>query len=154
MDGNFPRTVGQSSKLEFGVFRLQSKNSKGGLELNTREVTHKYRLNQWTQIIRECRSSEQTVVAWCAEHKINLKSYYYWLKRVRTAACEALPACSGENNPIVPLNIPVPLSATGPTSQTSSPDIVVRYGLVSLEIHNNASLSVIENTLKALQHVR
>jgi len=146
--------VGQSSKLEFGVFRLKSKNSKGGLELNTREVTHKYRLNQWTQIIRECRGSGQTVAAWCAEHNINPKSYYYWLKRVRTAACEALPACSGENNPIVPLNIPALSSGTGPASQKSSPDIVVRYGLISLEIHNNATLSVIENTLRALQNVR
>ncbi|MFX4263825.1 IS66 family insertion sequence element accessory protein TnpA [Pelotomaculum propionicicum] len=122
--------------------------------MNTREVTDKYRLNQWTQIISECRSSGQTVAAWCAEHNINQKRYYYWLKRVRTAACEALPACSGENNPIVPLNIPVPLSGTGPASQKPSPDIIVRYGLVSLEIHNNASLSVIENTLRALQHVR
>jgi len=119
--------------------------------LNTREVNHKYRLNQWTQIIRECRSSEQTVAAWCAEHKINPKSYYYWLKRVRAAACEALPAYCDENNPIVPLNIPAPSSGTGPASKTSSPDIVVRFGLVSLEIHNNASLSVIENTLRALE---
>lgn len=120
--------------------------------MDTREVTQKYRLNQWVQIISECRSSGQTVAVWCAEHNINPKRYYYWLKRVRTAACEALPACSGENNPIVPLNIPAP--SPGPASQKSSPDIVVKYGLVSLEIHNNASLAVIENTLRALQHVR
>lgn len=144
----------QSSKLEFGVFRLQSKNSKGGLELNTREVARQYRLSQWTQIIRECRSSGQTVAAWCAEHNINPKSYYYWLKRVRTAACEALPSLSAENNPIVPVNMPALSSGTGPASQKPSPDIIVRYGLVSLEIHNNASQSVIENTLRALQHVR
>jgi hypothetical protein len=152
--GNFPGTVGQSSKLEFESFSTKLEKLQRRIRLNIREVTHKYRLNQWTQIIRECRSSEQTVVGWCAEHKINPKSYYYWLKRVRTAACEALPACSGENNPIVPLNIPALSSGTGPSSQKSLPDIVVRYGSVSLEIHNNASLSVIENTLRALQHVR
>lgn len=154
MYGNFPRTVGQSSKLEFGVFRLQSKNSKGGLELNTREVTRKYRLNQWTEIIRECRSSGQTVSAWCSEHNINPKSYYYWLKRVRTAACEALPSLSARNNPIVPVNIPVPTAGTGPAAQESSSDIVLRFGTVTLEISNNASATLIENTLRALQNVR
>jgi hypothetical protein len=32
--------------------------------LNTREVTQQYRLNQWTEIIRECRSSGQSVASW------------------------------------------------------------------------------------------
>ena len=79
--------------------------------MNTREVTRQYRLQQWTEIIRECRSSGQTVSAWCAEHHINNKSYYYWLKRVRTAACEALPAVSSGNPQFAPVKLPVQGSA-------------------------------------------
>jgi transposase-like protein len=130
------------------------KNSKGGLELNTREVTQKYRLSQWTEIIRECRSSGQTVSAWCADHDINPKSYYYWLRRVRTAACEALPSISTENNQIVPVNIPVHTADTSSEDQESSSDIVLRFGSVTLELRNNASATLIENTLRALQNVR
>ncbi len=122
--------------------------------MNTREVTRQYRLSQWTEIIRECRSSGQTVSAWCAEHNINPKSYYYWLKRVRTAACEALPSLSAGNNPIVPVNMPVPTAGTGPAAQESSSDIVLRFGTATLEISNNASATLIVNTLKALQNVR
>lgn len=122
--------------------------------MNTREVTRKYRLNQWTEIIRECRSSGQTVSAWCADHDINPKSYYYWLKRVRAAACEALPTLSVQNNPIVPVNIPVPTATTGPAHQESSSYLVLRFGAVTLEIRNNASATLIENTLRALQNVR
>ena len=59
--------------------------------MDTQEVKRKYRLNQWIEIVRQCRSSGQTVSAWCAENNINLKQYYYWLRRVRTAACELLP---------------------------------------------------------------
>jgi len=59
-----------------------------------KEATRKYCLNQWTEIIRECRSSGQTVSAWCAEHDINPKSHYYWLRRVREAAYKThLYAC-------------------------------------------------------------
>jgi transposase-like protein len=130
------------------------KNSKGGLELDTREVTRKYRLNQWIEIIRECRSSGQTVSAWCAGHDINPKSYYYWLKRVRTAACEALPAISAGNSPIVSIDIPIEPIVARSEKQEASADILLRLGSVTLELRNNASAVLIENTLKALQNVR
>ncbi|WP_240421396.1 IS66 family insertion sequence element accessory protein TnpA [Paenibacillus periandrae] len=126
--------------------------------MNTREVTNQYRLNKWTEIVRECRSSGQTVSSWCADHDINLKSYYYWLRRVRAAACEALPSLYSQNisisNPIVPVNIPVSTAGTNAGDQEVLSDIIIRFGAVTLEIRNNASAILIENTLKALQNVR
>lgn len=110
-------------------------------------------MSQWVETIRECRSSGQTVKAWCAEHDINTKSYYYWLKRIRDAACEALPAL-GENSSIVPVNIPANAAGSGPATQSSSSQIVLRYGSVVLELRNNASATLIENTLRALHNVR
>ena len=122
--------------------------------MNTREVTQQYRLSQWTEIIRECRSSEQTISAWCADHNINIKSYYYWLKRVRTAACESLPALGAGNHQIVPVKIPAHLTAVGPTVQETASHIILRVGSVTLELHNGASTALIENTLRALTNVR
>jgi hypothetical protein len=121
--------------------------------LDTREVTHMYRLNKWTEIIRECRSSGQTVSSWCADHNINPKSYYYWLKRVRTAACEALPSIGAGDSPIVPISIPV-VTGISHKGQESSPDILLRFGNITVELRNNASSILIENTLRALQNVR
>jgi hypothetical protein len=122
--------------------------------LNTKEVANQYRLSKWTEIVRECRSSGQTISAWCANHDINPKTYYYWLRRVRAAACEALPSLSSFNNPIVPVNIPIPTAGTATGGQEASSDIIIRFGAVTLEICNNASATVIENTLRALQNVR
>ncbi|HZK25021.1 MAG TPA: IS66 family insertion sequence element accessory protein TnpB [Oscillospiraceae bacterium] len=90
-----------------------------------------YWLNQWAKIISECRISGQTVV--------------------REAACETLPA-PGENSSIVPVNISIEAAGTGLT-ETSSP-ITLRLGSVTLELRNNASVTLIENTLKALQNAR
>lgn len=118
--------------------------------MNTREVTRRYRLNHWAEIVRECRSSGQTVKAWCAEHDINPKTYYYWLRRVREAACEALPSIE-ENSSIVPINIPA--NADDPVPESSS-QIILRFGSVTLELRNNASTTLIENTLRAIQNVR
>ncbi|AGA68244.1 hypothetical protein Desdi_2880 [Desulfitobacterium dichloroeliminans LMG P-21439] len=121
--------------------------------MDTQKVTQNYRLKKWTRLISECRSSGQTVSAWCAEHNIHPSSYFYWLRRVRTAACEALPALQNENNSIVPVSFSLP-QVSSPATDSLSPAIVVRLDSASLEIHNTASLNLIENTLRALQHVR
>jgi transposase-like protein len=104
--------------------------------------------------VRERINSGKTVAEWCADHDIDPKRYYYWLRRVRAAACEALPSLGTGNNPIVPVNIPVPITGTTPMDQESSSDITIHLGAVTLEIRNNASAALIENTLRALQNVR
>lgn len=134
------------------VEKLQTRRFR--VEYQGSQVTHQYRLNQWMEIIRECRSSGQTVSAWCAEHDINPKSYYYWLKRVRMAACEALPSLNASHNPIVPVNMPFPSAGSGPKILESSSDIVLHLGTVTLEIRNSASAALIESILRVMQNVR
>ncbi|WP_240418710.1 IS66 family insertion sequence element accessory protein TnpA [Paenibacillus periandrae] len=123
--------------------------------MNTATITKQYRLNKWIEIVRECRSSGQTVSAWCAQNHINLKSYYYWLKRVREAACETLPALQPQNLPIVPVDFSAsPTVQNFPESSHTTSEILIHMGAVTLEIRNHASATLIEHTLRALQHVR
>lgn len=122
--------------------------------MDTRAVAQQYRLNQWTEIIRECRSSGKTISVWCAEHNINSKSYYYWLRRVRTAACESLPVISTGEQQIVPVKMPVSqIKAISMVSESSS-HIILHMGSVTVELKNGATTELIENTLRALTHVR
>lgn len=122
--------------------------------MNTREVTRQYRLNQWTEIIRECRSSGQKIATWCANHNINIKSYYYWLKIVRTATCESFPALGSVSQQIVQVKLPADLTDTGSAVQESSSHIILRVGSVTLELHNGTSTVLIENTLRAISNVQ
>ena len=126
--------------------------------MNTQKVTQEYRRNKWIEIIRECRDSGQTVASWCKDHGINSKSYYYWLKKIRIAACNALPPMNPEVQ-IVPLNIQevstsASTAATHVPSETLHPDIVLHLNSAVLQIHNNASASLIESTIKALYNAR
>jgi putative transposase len=119
--------------------------------MNTRQVTQEYRMNQWIGIVRECRESGQTVTAWCAEHDINRKKYYYWLKKIRAAACKTLPAINKDGS-IIPLeiqetSISTPIETVHDTKETATADIVIRLGSAVLEIHNYASAILIENTM-------
>ncbi|MDO5399022.1 MAG: hypothetical protein Q4G33_13960 [bacterium] len=50
------------------------------------------RKNQWVEIIQACQSSGMTVKAWCAQNGINIKSYYYRLRKLSPAV-----KCQEEN---------------------------------------------------------
>ena len=120
--------------------------------MTTRETTKAYRINQWTQIIRECRSSGQTVSVWCKNQGIDPKKYYYWLKCVRRAASEALPATMS-NPPIVPIN----LSHTDASQSVPVANEVVATisaGNVVVQLSSHASTELITNVLRAMQHAR
>lgn len=122
--------------------------------MDTREVTRQYRLNQWTEIIQKCHSSGQTNVAWCADNNINIKRYYYWLKRIRTAACESLPVIGKQAQSIIPVKASLSTLPNNPVGQRVSSHVTLQVGNVTLELHNGASTDLIENTLQALAHVR
>lgn len=57
------------------------------------------KLREWAEQIRAQQESGTTVTAFCAENGINLKTYYYRLRKVREQCMEAAPA-------IVPVAIP------------------------------------------------
>jgi hypothetical protein len=120
--------------------------------LNTRKVKKAYRLNQWTEIIRKCRSSGQTVVVFCNEQNLNPQSYYYWLRLVREAACEALPAIANEKNMIVPLTLGE--SAACPSKAAVNTKITLHYGEFSLNLDENTSSSFIEDTIRTLMNLQ
>lgn len=46
-------------------------------------VKSQLRLPKWAQIFSDCQASDMTVAAWCEANNINIKSYYYWLRKVR-----------------------------------------------------------------------
>lgn len=125
--------------------------------MDTQEVKRQYRLTQWIEIVRQCRSSGQTVSAWCAENNINPKRYYYWLRCVREAACEALPMSGSNDSSIVPVAMPGSLLKTDPVAPNiagAPAPLILRLGTATIELHNGASPELIVHTVKALSYVR
>ena len=62
--------------------------------MGVQAMKHAALLQEWSAKIAECRTSGMSVKAWCAEHGILIKTYYYWEKRFVTEATQqfSLPA--------------------------------------------------------------
>ena len=41
------------------------------------------KLQYWLDVIRQCRASGLTNQAWCKQHDVSLKNYYYWIAKIQ-----------------------------------------------------------------------
>lgn len=111
--------------------------------MDTKRITRQYRLQKWTKLIAERSASGLTIQAFCLERGISRNAYFYWLRRIRQAACQTLPAA--QNTRFAPVEIsPLsdPLSASG--------KLTLRYGQFSLDVYDSTPAHLLKNTLAIL----
>jgi putative transposase len=48
------------------------------------------RRSQWEQIVLECNKAPISKKEWCLQNGINIKSFYYWQRKIRKSAVTAL----------------------------------------------------------------
>jgi hypothetical protein len=106
-----------------------------------------FRLKQWAKIIQACQASGTTVTAWCRENNVNVKSYYYWLRRLRTKVCEAGELALPSNGQQI---VPLAFKQTKPVHTAA---ITIHLSSVSIDIHEGTSKSTIETVLSVLKNI-
>lgn len=55
-------------------------------------ATHNQKLEFWLARICDCRASGMSVADWCNTNDIGIKTYYYWMRKIKREAFESLPA--------------------------------------------------------------
>lgn len=88
---------------------------------------------EWAEKIRQCRESGLTVQECCDLNKVNIKTYYYHLRRTREKIVE---------------QIPVPIGTTQQIHK-EEPEIKIRIGEAVIKIPDGMS----ENTIGAVLRV-
>ena len=96
-----------------------------------------YRMQQWSQVIRECKQSGLTNREFCQQRGIAEKTFYYWLKKLRTALAEQA----------APEIVPLDESGCG----TVQDMIHIEFGRSALTVPGKTSVDAIAGILRALQ---
>ena len=102
---------------------------------NVLQVRNEYRRQQWTQIIRECQSSGLSNKEYCRQQGISEKSYYYWLRKLRSAAAESIPQ-------IVEMELPA-----------MEDKVYIRFRGAELTLPANTDVEAIAAVLRSLQQL-
>lgn len=69
------------------------------------EIKSKVSLQEWQQRVLDCQNSGMSVKAWCQQNGISTGTYYFHLRKIRESVLE--------ENQIIPLEPPKPVSSTG-----------------------------------------
>ena len=113
----------------------------------------------WLDVIRQCRASGLTNQAWCEQHDISLKSYYYWIAKIRKLALEELPRKRNGSRPVMEQTVLLPdaaaefteVSLRGRQDFTAAPAAVLHIGTVTVELFEDTSRELLEAIMKAVR---
>lgn len=111
---------------------------------------HESYLKLWRGRVMECRNSGKTIAVWCKENGINIKTYYFWQKRVWDKETQTL--IQSEQNQM-PQSEPVQFAQVnlGMGMETSfDADIVIRKDDWTVEIRNTANPALLSTVLQAV----
>ena len=109
---------------------------------------HESYLQLWRGRVMECRNSGKTIAVWCRENGINIKTYYFWQKRVWDKETQTLIQ-SGQNQ--LPQAQAVQFAQVNLGMETSSDaDIVIRKDDWTVEIRNTANPALLSAVLQAV----
>lgn len=122
--------------------------------MNVTECTTGYREQKWAGIMQECRNSGLSNRAWCQEHGISIKTFYYWQNKLRRTAAEQIRVKSAvslaiqEQQTIVPVILPERESTS-----LNIPAVIIQKGDLRIEINKGTSDTTVSAVLRSVKHL-
>lgn len=116
-------------------------------------------LQQWREMVHDCRGSGQTVTAWCREHSMPVATYYrrqrlVWEQESRKLSVKSIGSqmIRAEERQLVPVNFePVPYHEVQQADAVEAAQIILRKGEWSIEIRNGADVTLLRQVLELLR---
>lgn len=97
-------------------------------------IRDEYRAQNWALLIQECNASGLTNKEFCRQRGVSEKSYYYWLRKLRSQVVASAPQ-------IVPLD-----------SVERAEDILeIRYRGATLQLPGNIDIEAVAALLRSIQ---
>ena len=122
--------------------------------MDVQKLTHEVRLQQWSKTVKECRSSGKSIKAWCDGQNINIKSYYYWQKKVCQATCREL--AMNHPQPSIALNpasIPVVAELRKPEPPAGQLALTIQRNHMDIQIYRGADAALVETVFLAIRNL-
>lgn len=107
------------------------------------------RMREWSEMVRECSRSGLTIREWCGDNGINIKTYYYRLKRVRDCICDSKfdssvdSNCSSNHHDIVP----IPVETVSDNVQP----IKISTSNISIELPTSVTPQLLQTAIEVLK---
>lgn len=126
------------------------------MKSQTALVARSCRLNEWVQMIHDCknRPTGMSVDEWCKLNSITKANYYYRMRQVRIACLDALQAETLEHAVVpVPLALMEEPAGISPVSSNNNSCLELYAHGVTLRVTEATSETLLTKVLGVLAHV-
>ena len=113
--------------------------------MDTRPATANIRMQQWMTVFKEKTESGLTVDEYCDQNGISRNAYYYWLRKVRSAALE--------HAAFVELKVPEAEPATQIPASVFVPQLTIVKNDVAIGINSTTPKELLALALEVVAHV-
>lgn len=129
------------------------------MDISTLTPDKQIKLQYWLDVIRQCRASGLTNQAWCEQHDVSLKSYYYWIAKIRKLALEELPRKNHGCRPVMERTVLLPdavpefteVSLHSRQDSCAAPAAVLHMDTVTVDLFEDTPRELLEAILKAVK---
>lgn len=115
--------------------------------MNVTDLKTQMHVQEWARLIEDRQDSGLSIKEWCRQNNLPESRYYYYLKKLRLAACENLTP-EGRNDPHFAL-VPNHARVSNPAI-TKSGNIKITLSNAVVEIGEGANEAQVRSTLEVL----
>jgi hypothetical protein len=136
-----------SKELEKLVTVFQVIIQVGGSVMNVTDLKTQMHMQEWAKLIEARQDSGLSIKEWCRQNNLPESQYYYYLKKLRLAACESLPSESRDGSQFA--LVPNHARVSNPVAMRSS-NIKITLTNAVVEIGEGAAEAQVRFTLEVL----
>ena len=111
--------------------------------MDTKLATQQFRLQEWAGIFKDRKNSGLKVDEYCQLHHISRDAYYYWLRKVKTAALTQAGF----------VELPV-YNKKHTSNPTFIPQMSIRLGTAEICVNNDTPSELITRVLGVIRHAQ
>lgn len=121
---------------------------EGGKRMTANKLKHQAKLQEWKELVRECRSSGVPVEHWCKERGVSKHTYYRWEREILDIAAQHITSIAPKEEVTTFAEVPAPQQ---PYRNGSGCSATLRVGTVSIDIYEGTSAELLRTMLTVIQ---
>ena len=119
--------------------------------MDTRKMAMEIRLNHWAQAMHERRTSGLSIRRWCRENGVGEKTYYYWQRKLREAACRELQPPEPES--VETSLVPSGWAVCEPADKAKSDMLLIEIGKCRVNVTGETAPELLATVCRALASI-
>lgn len=113
--------------------------------MNTQKIAAEYRLAQWAKVVQQRIDSGKSIKDFCEDEGVGRNTYFYWQKKLREAACKALP--EQNESSVVPARW-MQLKSSG--TQCTNEGLSIEINGCHLKVDSNTDTELLKKVCRTL----